>query len=177
VRTTAGFCDGASAWTVVSSASPRSPIVSNTTAWASPSAGGWAGLSSGTVRSACCARPSGTAHADRDRPSTSSSLPVASCSALRRAPSPASSSAASIDWRGVSAIAGRWIARALILLVDIYRALLSPIIGGVCRYQPTCSAYAREALVRYGSARGSLLAVKRILRCHPFRPGGYDPVP
>lgn len=72
---------------------------------------------------------------------------------------------------------GRWITRALILLVDVYRALLSPLIGRVCRYQPTCSAYAREALVRYGALRGSLLGVKRILRCHPFRPGGYDPVP
>lgn len=72
---------------------------------------------------------------------------------------------------------GRWIARALILLVDIYRALLSPLIGSVCRYQPTCSVYAREALVRHGALSGSHLAVKRILRCHPFRPGGYDPVP
>ena len=72
---------------------------------------------------------------------------------------------------------GRWIARALILLVDTYRALLSPLIGSVCRYQPTCSVYAREALVRHGALSGSLLAVKRILRCHPFRPGGYDPVP
>ena len=72
---------------------------------------------------------------------------------------------------------GRWIARALILLVDIYRALLSPLIGSVCRYQPTCSVDAREALVRDGALSGSLLAVKRILRCHPFRPGGYDPVP
>jgi uncharacterized protein len=72
---------------------------------------------------------------------------------------------------------GRLIARGLIFLVDVYRALLSPLIGGVCRYLPTCSVYAREALVRHGAARGSLLAVKRILRCHPFRPGGYDPVP
>jgi putative membrane protein insertion efficiency factor len=87
------------------------------------------------------------------------------------------SPAASSVWRGASAAANRWIARALILLVDVYRALLSPLIGGVCRYQPTCSAYAREALERYGGFRGSLLAVKRILRCHPFRPGGYDPVP
>ena len=88
-----------------------------------------------------------------------------------------SSAGASSAWRGVSAAVGRWIARALILLVDIYRALLSPLIGSVCRYQPTCSVYAREALVRHGALGGSLLAVKRILRCHPFRPGGYDPVP
>lgn len=80
-------------------------------------------------------------------------------------------------WRNASAAVGRWIARALILLVDVYRALLSPLIGGVCRYHPTCSAYAREALVRYGAFRGTLLAVRRILRCHPFRPGGFDPVP
>jgi putative membrane protein insertion efficiency factor len=80
-------------------------------------------------------------------------------------------------WRAVWEVAGRSIARVLILLVDVYRALLSPLIGGVCRYQPTCSAYAREALVRHGALRGSVLALKRILRCHPFRPGGYDPVP
>jgi putative membrane protein insertion efficiency factor len=80
-------------------------------------------------------------------------------------------------WRAAWAVGDRWITRALVLLVDIYRASLSPLIGSVCRYQPTCSAYAREALVRHGAFRGSFLAVKRILRCHPFRPGGYDPVP
>jgi putative membrane protein insertion efficiency factor len=88
-----------------------------------------------------------------------------------------SSAGSSTAWYAVSAAAGRWIARGLIVLIDVYRALLSPLIGSVCRYQPTCSVYGREALVRHGALRGSILAVKRILRCHPFRPGGYDPVP
>jgi putative membrane protein insertion efficiency factor len=72
---------------------------------------------------------------------------------------------------------GRLAARSLILLVDAYRLTLSPLFTGACRYVPSCSLYAREALERHGAARGSLLAVRRILRCHPFRPGGYDPVP
>jgi uncharacterized protein len=68
-------------------------------------------------------------------------------------------------------------ARSLILLVDAYRLTLSPLFTGACRYVPSCSLYAREALERHGAARGTLLAVRRVLRCHPFRPGGYDPVP
>jgi putative membrane protein insertion efficiency factor len=72
---------------------------------------------------------------------------------------------------------GRVLARSLILLVDVYRLTLSPLFTGACRYVPSCSLYAREALERHGAARGSLLALRRILRCHPFRPGGYDPVP
>jgi putative membrane protein insertion efficiency factor len=67
--------------------------------------------------------------------------------------------------------------RALLLLVEAYRLILSPILGGHCRYVPSCSAYAEEALHRYGALRGARLAAGRILRCHPFRPGGPDPVP
>ena len=68
-------------------------------------------------------------------------------------------------------------ARALILGVRFYQVALSPVLGGQCRYYPTCSAYAIEALQRHGALRGAWLAVRRIGRCHPFRPGGFDPVP
>lgn len=65
----------------------------------------------------------------------------------------------------------------LILLVRGYQVALSPLLPAACRYQPTCSHYAIEALEKHGALRGGWLAVKRIARCHPFRPGGYDPVP
>ena len=65
----------------------------------------------------------------------------------------------------------------LIALLKAYRFAISPLYGQVCRYHPTCSAYALEAVTRHGSLRGSWLAVRRILRCHPWNPGGYDPVP
>jgi uncharacterized protein len=67
--------------------------------------------------------------------------------------------------------------RALLLLVKVYRVTLSPFLGGHCRYVPSCSVYAEEALLRHGALRGSRLAGSRLLRCHPFRPGGPDPVP
>ncbi len=66
---------------------------------------------------------------------------------------------------------------ALMLAVRGYQLLLSPIFGGSCRYYPSCSAYALEALDRHGARRGGWLALRRIARCHPFRPGGFDPVP
>jgi putative membrane protein insertion efficiency factor len=68
----------------------------------------------------------------------------------------------------------RWI---LISLVRGYQIALSPLVPAACRYYPSCSAYAVEALERYGAWRGGWLAMKRIGRCHPFRPGGFDPVP
>ncbi|MDX2221541.1 MAG: membrane protein insertion efficiency factor YidD [Rhodospirillaceae bacterium] len=67
--------------------------------------------------------------------------------------------------------------RIAVLAIDGYRLLLSPLIGPVCRYQPTCSAFAREAVLTHGVIRGGLLAVRRVLRCHPWAASGYDPVP
>ena len=75
------------------------------------------------------------------------------------------------------AIARRAPAWLLMALVRGYQLLLSPLLPPSCRYFPSCSAYALEALDRHGAIRGSWLAAKRIGRCHPFRPGGYDPVP
>ncbi len=68
-------------------------------------------------------------------------------------------------------------ARLLITLVHVYRAALGPILGGSCRYTPSCSSYAIEALERHGALRGAWLGLQRILRCHPFHAGGHDPVP
>ncbi|MEX2583259.1 MAG: membrane protein insertion efficiency factor YidD [Gemmatimonadota bacterium] len=61
--------------------------------------------------------------------------------------------------------------------IRFYRRALSPLKPPVCRFEPSCSAYALEAVERYGSARGSWMALKRLLRCQPFSRGGYDPVP
>ncbi len=65
----------------------------------------------------------------------------------------------------------------LIGLLKAYRFAISPLYGQVCRYHPTCSAYALEAVTAHGSIKGSWLAVRRLARCHPWSPGGYDPVP
>ena len=67
--------------------------------------------------------------------------------------------------------------RVLIALVRFYRKRISPLSSPNCRYVPTCSAYALEALEKYGALKGGGLSLRRILRCHPFRKGGYDPVP
>ncbi|HWR10174.1 membrane protein insertion efficiency factor YidD [Sporomusa sp.] len=60
--------------------------------------------------------------------------------------------------------------------IKFYRLFLSPLKPPSCRFVPTCSEYALTAIERYGVARGSMMAIRRILRCHPFNPGGYDPV-
>jgi len=67
--------------------------------------------------------------------------------------------------------------RPLIGLVKAYRLLLSPSLGSSCRFEPTCSAYALQALQVHGAGRGSYLTLKRIGRCHPWCEGGHDPVP
>ncbi|MDD4694608.1 MAG: membrane protein insertion efficiency factor YidD [Firmicutes bacterium] len=66
--------------------------------------------------------------------------------------------------------------RVLLFLINGYRLYISPLFPGKCRFSPTCSAYAMEAIEKYGALKGSYMAFKRILKCHPFHPGGYDPV-
>ncbi|GHV70140.1 putative membrane protein insertion efficiency factor [Spirochaetia bacterium] len=67
--------------------------------------------------------------------------------------------------------------KLVLLLIRLYQQAISPHFPAACRYVPTCSAYAYEAVQKYGPVRGLFLALKRVLRCHPFHPGGYDPVP
>lgn len=69
------------------------------------------------------------------------------------------------------------VAKALLLMIRAYQLVVSPILPPCCRFEPSCSRYAHQALARYGPYRGIRLAVRRILKCHPFHPGGYDPVP
>jgi uncharacterized protein len=66
---------------------------------------------------------------------------------------------------------------ALVFAVRAYQYTIRPLLGAHCRFYPSCSEYAREAIERHGAARGSWLAARRIARCHPYHPGGYDPVP
>lgn len=63
-----------------------------------------------------------------------------------------------------------------ILLIKMYRLFISPLKPPTCRFVPTCSEYALQAIDKYGILRGGYMAIRRILRCHPFHPGGYDPV-
>ncbi|HLZ48617.1 MAG TPA: membrane protein insertion efficiency factor YidD [Candidatus Limnocylindria bacterium] len=65
----------------------------------------------------------------------------------------------------------------LLALLRFYKARISPALPPACRYTPTCSEYAMQAVERYGAGRGSLLAIRRVLSCNPFARGGYDPVP
>ena len=76
-----------------------------------------------------------------------------------------------------SGIISRICENALLMLIRVYQVTLSPFLGGHCRYQPTCSVYAIEAIKEHGPWRGGWLALTRLLRCHPFVKGGYDPVP
>ena len=70
--------------------------------------------------------------------------------------------------------AGAW---ALLFVLRLYMMLLAPFVGGACKFYPSCSNYAYEAVARHGARRGSVLAIKRLLRCRPFTQGGVDPVP
>ena len=69
------------------------------------------------------------------------------------------------------------IGKILLLFIRAYQKILSPILPPSCRFYPTCSHYAYEAIVKYGPLKGVWLGFVRILKCHPFHPGGYDPVP
>jgi putative membrane protein insertion efficiency factor len=66
--------------------------------------------------------------------------------------------------------------KILIAIVKLYKFLISPILPGSCRFVPSCSEYSLEALERYGALKGTWLSVRRVARCHPFHPGGFDPV-
>ncbi len=99
-----------------------------------------------------------------------SAEPVSGAAPVREAAAQAAIDAAGPRKRS----AASW---ALLLLVRMYVILLSPFLGGACKFYPSCSNYAREAIERHGARRGTLLALKRLLRCHPFTPGGVDLVP
>jgi len=68
------------------------------------------------------------------------------------------------------------VSRLLLWLIGAYRLFISPLLPPACRFTPTCSEYAIDAIRKYGAARGAYLALRRLLRCHPFHQGGYDPV-
>jgi putative membrane protein insertion efficiency factor len=67
--------------------------------------------------------------------------------------------------------------RGALLLLDIYQAMVAPVLGGACRFAPSCSEYARQAVVEHGALRGAGLALRRLVKCHPFNQGGWDPPP
>ena len=71
----------------------------------------------------------------------------------------------------------RLLSQPLLALVWLYSTLISPLLGANCRFEPSCSEYARQALLQHGALRGSYLTFRRILRCHPWGGSGYDPVP
>ncbi len=66
--------------------------------------------------------------------------------------------------------------KVMILLIRFYQICISPLLGSNCRFVPTCSQYAMEAITKYGAIKGGWLSIKRICKCHPWHPGGYDPV-
>jgi putative membrane protein insertion efficiency factor len=68
-------------------------------------------------------------------------------------------------------------ARVVVSMISVYRRFVSPLLGRHCRYEPTCSRYAMDAISVHGAAKGGTMALRRIGRCHPWAPGGFDPVP
>lgn len=66
--------------------------------------------------------------------------------------------------------------KILLIVIKFYRKYISPLTGPSCIYEPTCSVYAMQAIEKYGALKGGIMAIKRILRCHPYHKGGYDPV-
>lgn len=68
------------------------------------------------------------------------------------------------------------IKRILLLLIKTYQKFISPMFGRKCRFYPTCSEYSKQAIAKYGAVKGTYLSIKRILKCHPFHKGGYDPL-
>ncbi len=79
--------------------------------------------------------------------------------------------------RDLKGLSERAVGRLFVALIRGYQLLVSPLFPRCCRFYPTCSQYAVEAIKRYGPFRGGWLALKRVARCHPLSPGGYDPVP
>lgn len=77
----------------------------------------------------------------------------------------------------ISCYPARFLTRCLLLLIRAYQVTVSPYLGNVCRFEPSCSQYMYEALQRKGLIKGLWLGIRRLLRCHPFNAGGYDPVP
>ncbi|MBN2193575.1 MAG: membrane protein insertion efficiency factor YidD [Polyangiaceae bacterium] len=69
------------------------------------------------------------------------------------------------------------VARVLIRLIRLYQLVLAPLLGPVCRFEPSCSRYTMQCIEGHGALRGSWLGLRRLLKCHPFHPGGYDPPP
>jgi len=69
------------------------------------------------------------------------------------------------------------VSKLILAMLRFYQLAVSPLLGANCRFTPSCSCYAKEAIVKHGAAKGILLTTKRLLRCHPFSTAGYDPVP
>ncbi len=71
----------------------------------------------------------------------------------------------------------RFLTNLMVMLINLYQMMISPLLPKSCRFYPTCSEYTKQSLEKYGFWRGLILGLKRFLRCHPFNPGGYDPIP